>query len=93
MNARFVLSDYIEEAIAGAVYDKLDDGTFAGRIPACTGVVAFARTLHECEQELRSVLEDWILMGFKVRHRLPVIAGIDLNEEPGYESLVTMQTA
>ena len=45
MNARYVLSDYIEQAMAQAVYDKLDDGSFAGRIPMCKGVVAFAGTL------------------------------------------------
>jgi predicted RNase H-like HicB family nuclease len=93
MNKRYILSDYIEHAIAKAVYDKLDDGTFAGRIPVCKGVVAFGKSLRECEQELRSVLEDWILLGFKLKHRLPVIAGINLNEEPGREPLVALQAA
>ena len=40
--ADYVLTDYLEQALAMAVYDKLDDGTFAGRIPPCKGVVAFA---------------------------------------------------
>jgi len=35
--------------------------------------------LRECENELRSTLEDWILVGLKLRHRLPVLGGIDLN--------------
>jgi predicted RNase H-like HicB family nuclease len=85
MLIRFVLSDYVEQALAHAVYDKLEDGTFAGRIPACKGVVAFASTLRECEEELRSTLEDWILVGLKLKHPLPVIAGIDLNKEPDFE--------
>jgi predicted RNase H-like HicB family nuclease len=93
MDKRFVLSAYIEEAMARAVYDKLDDNTFAGHIPVCRGVVAFGGTLRECEQELRSVLEDWILVGFKLKHRLPVFAGIDLNGEPGREPLVALQVA
>ena len=87
---RFVLSDYVEEAMARALYDKLEDGTFAGRIPACTGVVAFGSDLRECEQELRSTLEDWILVGLKLKHRLPVIAGIDLNQDPVREPLATL---
>jgi hypothetical protein len=29
MVVRFILSDYVEQAIAQAVYDKLEDGTFA----------------------------------------------------------------
>ncbi len=82
---KFILSGYIEEALAHATYDKLDDGTYAGRIPACKGVVAFGTTLRRCEDELRSTLEDWILVGLKLGHPLPVIASIDLNREPSYE--------
>lgn len=87
MNANYILSDYIDRAMARAEYDKLEDGSFAGRIAACKGVVAFAATLKECEDELRSTLEDWILVGLKLGHVLPVVDGIDLNREPDYEPL------
>ncbi|MGA2516703.1 MAG: type II toxin-antitoxin system HicB family antitoxin [Thermodesulfobacteriota bacterium] len=79
---RYILSEYVEKVMAKAVYDKLEDGTFAGRIPPCKGVVAFGKTLRECEDELHSTLEDWILVGLKLGHPLPVIEGIDLNREP-----------
>jgi hypothetical protein len=36
---------------------------------------------------LRSTLEDWLWLGLKLGHQLPVIDGIDLNREPVYESL------
>jgi predicted RNase H-like HicB family nuclease len=85
MAARFILSDYLDEAMALASYDKLEDGTFGGRVPGCMGVVAFGSTLRECETDLRSTLEDWILVGLKLGHPLPVIAGIDLNQQPRYE--------
>ena len=85
MAARFVLTDYVSQALAGAIYDKLDDGTFAGRIPACPGVIAFGKTLSKTEAELRSTLEDWILVGLKLGHHLPIIGGIDLNKEPQRE--------
>lgn len=87
MNAAYVLSEYINDAMAQAEYDKLEDASFAGRIPSCTGVVAFGATLRECEDELRSTLEDWLLLGLKLKHELPVINGIDLNREPQYESV------
>lgn len=77
--ARYALTDYVEAALGEAVYDKLEDGTFAGRIPPCAGVVAFAATLRECEHELRSTLEDWILVGLRLGHPLPVLAELDLN--------------
>ncbi len=79
---RYILSEYVEKVMAQAVYDKLEDGTFAGRIPPCKGVVAFGKTLRECEDELHSTLEDWILVGLKLGHPLPVVEGIDLNREP-----------
>ena len=85
MGVRFILTDYVNQALAEAIYDKLEDGTFAGRIPLCIGVVAFGTTLQECEAELRSTLEDWILVGLKLGHTLPVIGGIDLNKEPQRE--------
>ena len=90
MAIRYILSEYVDQAMAQAVYDKLDDGTFAGRIPSCKGVVAFGGTLRECEDELRSTLEDWILVGLKLGHSLPVIGGVDLNKEPTREPVDTV---
>jgi len=78
MAVRYVLSDYVDCAMAQAVYDKLEDASFVGTIPSCVGVIAFAPTLRECEIELRSTLEDWILLGLKLGHPLPIIDNIGL---------------
>ena len=72
MTVKYIITEYIEQIMVSAEYDKLEDGTFAGKIPACPGVIAFAATLRECENELRSVLEDWLLVGLKLSHPLPV---------------------
>jgi predicted RNase H-like HicB family nuclease len=80
---RYALTAYIEAALELADYDKLEDGTFAGEIPRLHGVVAFADNLRQCEHELRSVLEDWILLGLRLGHRMPKLAGIDLNRRHG----------
>lgn len=85
MIGTFILSDYFERALALAEYDKLEDGSFSGRIPACKGVIAFGMSLRECETELRSTLEDWVLVGLKLGHELPVIANLNLNAPPAYE--------
>lgn len=87
MAVRFVLTEYVDQTMVQAVYDKLEDGTFAGRIPPCKGVVAFGSTLRDCEEELRSTLEDWILVGLKLGHPLPVIADIDLNRKLNREPM------
>ena len=85
MVVQFILTDYVNWLLAHAVYDKLDDGSYTGRIPQCKGVIAFGTTLRKCEDELHSTLEDWILLGLKLGHPLPVIADINLNKEPAYE--------
>ena len=90
MGKRYVLSEYVESAMEQALYDKLEDASFSGRIPACRGVIAFAPSLRQCENELRSTLEDWILVGLKLHHHLPVIANIDLNKEPAREPVDSM---
>jgi predicted RNase H-like HicB family nuclease len=90
MATPFILSDYLRAATAAAEYDRLDDGSFAGRIPGCTGVIAFAATLRGCEEELRSVLEGWVFVGLKLGHRLPVIDGVRPHEGPEAEPMGTV---
>ena len=85
MNGNYILTDYVEQALKQAEYDKLEDGTFSGRIPSCKGVIAFGSTLRECEAELQSTLEDWVLVGLKLGHELPVIGDLNLNLSPSYE--------
>ena len=76
-----MLIEYVNKAMSKAVYDKLDDGTFTGKIPQCPGVVAFGESLYQCEQELRSSLEGWLIV--KIRHgdKLPIIGKIHLNNK------------
>jgi predicted RNase H-like HicB family nuclease len=76
----FPLTAYIEAALEQARYDKLEDGSFTGEIPKLKGVIAFGGTLRQCENELRSTLEDWLVVGLRLGHKLPVLAGIDLNK-------------
>jgi predicted RNase H-like HicB family nuclease len=87
---RYVLSDYLNAAMSDAAFDKLEDGTFVGRVPSCQGVVAFAISLKECEEELRSTLEDWVLLGLRLKHPMPILGGIDLNREPAREPVDTV---
>jgi hypothetical protein len=38
MAVRFVLSDHVSELMVHAAYNKLEDGTFSGRIPEAKGI-------------------------------------------------------
>lgn len=76
-----MLYKYIENAMSEAIYEKIDH---------------FTSTLEECKDELLSVLEDWILVGLRFGHPLPVVGSIDLNKElslikePIHESMGTV---
>lgn len=90
MKIKFILTEYIDNLLSQAVYDKLEDRSYSGNIPECKGVIAFGNSLKECQDELRSTLEDWILVGIKLGHTLPVIGNINLNKKPAHDSLGTM---
>ena len=60
-----MLSEYIAKKLKEAKYKLLKDGSYFGKIPGLKGVWANAKNLEDCREELRSVLEDWLL--FKIR--------------------------
>jgi predicted RNase H-like HicB family nuclease len=73
-----MLTEYVGAALRRATYEILPDDTFYGEIPGFQGVYANADTLEACREELREVLEGWIILGLRMEHLLPVIEGIDL---------------
>jgi predicted RNase H-like HicB family nuclease len=74
-----MLSDYIHAAMGQARYEVMENGRYYGSIKSCRGCWAEAQTLEKCRHELQGVLEDWLLLGLQMGHRLPVINGINLN--------------
>ena len=76
-----MLLEYVEEAMERAVYEKLDDGTFGGRIPACPGVVATGKTLSQCQKELQEILDGWLIIKLRHGDKIPLIKGINLNQQ------------
>jgi predicted RNase H-like HicB family nuclease len=75
-----MLLEYIDAALRHAKYEILpDDGAYYGEIPECNGVYADAKTLEECREQLREVLEEWVLLRVHSDLPLPSIDGIELN--------------
>ena len=73
-----MLTSYIRSAMRRASYEILSDGTFYGEIPGFPGVWANMPTLEGCREELREVLEGWIVLGLQMGHILPMVDGIEL---------------
>ena len=78
-----MLTEYIQAAMRRAKYKLLDEQEgFFGEISECPGVWADAPNLEASREELREVLEDWILVRARRQLELPVIDGLDLNAKP-----------
>ena len=78
-----MLTDYIDAAMHHAHYEYLtEDKEFYGEIEVTRGVWATGETLEACRDELKEVLEDWIMFALKKNADLPVIDGISLQSSP-----------
>lgn len=66
-----MLSLFIAKKLAAAKYKLLKDGSYFGMIPGLPGVWANARTLERCREELREVLEDWLVLKLRSRGSVP----------------------
>jgi predicted RNase H-like HicB family nuclease len=77
-----MLTAYINAAMRSAHYELLEGSEgYIGKIPGLQGVWANSDTLEGCRDELREVLEEWIILGLKKNHHIPDIDGIELNLE------------
>jgi predicted RNase H-like HicB family nuclease len=74
-----MLTDYIQAAMRHAHYEIINDPKpFYGSIPECPSVWATGETLEACREELQGVLEDWIVLGLRFGHPIPIIDSIEV---------------
>ncbi len=66
-----MISQYLEKQLKKAKYKILDDGVYFGEIAVLKGVWASSETLEGCRNELREVLEDWMLLKIRDGERVP----------------------
>ena len=72
-----MLSEFIIKKLKNARYKILEDGSYFGAIPGLKGVWASANDLERCREELRDVLEDWLLLKVRDGERVLVMfAGV-----------------
>ena len=75
---KIVFNEYIDTAMQHAHYEQIEDRTYFGQIPGFKGVWANKSTEQGCRQELRKVLEGWILLNIADHTPLPVVDGMTL---------------
>ena len=71
-----MLTKFIEKTLKRAKYKLLADGTFYADISGVRGVWANSRTLEACREELREVLENWLLLKI---HQGESVSGLNID--------------
>lgn len=66
-----MLTDFIEKTLAKAKYKILDDGSYLGEIPGFKGVWSNSKNLEKCREELREVLEEWLILKLRDNDKIP----------------------
>lgn len=66
-----MLTEYIFGKLNQAKYKILDDGSYFGEIKGMSGVWASGKTLEHCREELREVLEEWLILKIQDGDKIP----------------------
>ncbi len=66
-----MLSEYIYKKLNQARYKILDDKSYYGEIPGLQGVWASEKTLEQCRESLREILEEWLIIKLRDGDKVP----------------------
>jgi predicted RNase H-like HicB family nuclease len=76
-----MLMEYIEEALKRAHYEIIEDEEqYYGKVPDLNGVWATGKNLEECRENLKEVIEGWILVSIKKGLPIPTIGAFNIVE-------------
>ena len=74
-----MLIEYIEEALRRARYEIIDDEEpYYGEIAELKGVWATGKTLEACRENLRNVVEGWLLISLKKDLPIPKLGKYEI---------------
>ncbi len=66
-----MLSKYIESKLKNTNFKVLKDRSYFAFIPGISGVWANARNKKAAKEELREVLEEWVLLKVRDKENIP----------------------
>jgi predicted RNase H-like HicB family nuclease len=76
-----VLIEYIEEALKRARYEIIDDeDPYYGEVAELQGVWATGKSLEDCRNTLKEVLEGWIILSIKKGLPIPKLGEFEIKE-------------
>lgn len=76
-----MLTEYVEEALKRARYELIDDEEpYYGEVAELKGVWATGKTLEECRNNLKEVIEGWIILSIKKELPIPKLGDFEIKE-------------
>jgi len=76
-----MLTEYIDEALKRARYEIIEDEEpYYGEVEDLKGVWATGKTLEECRNNLKDVIEGWILLSIKKGLPIPKLGNRRIKE-------------
>ncbi|HZV46384.1 MAG TPA: type II toxin-antitoxin system HicB family antitoxin [Thermodesulfovibrionales bacterium] len=76
-----MLIEYIEEALKRARYEIIEDEEpYYGQVAELKGVWATGKSLEECRNSLREVIEGWIILSIKKGLPIPRLGDFEIKE-------------
>ena len=76
-----MLIEYVEEALRRAHYELIDDEEpYYGEVPELKGVWASGKTLEDCRENLKDVIEGWILVSLRKDLPVPRLGALEIME-------------
>ena len=81
-----MLTEYIEEALKRARYEMIkDEEPYYGDVKELQGIWATGKTLEECRNNLKEVIEGWILLSIKRGLPIPALGKTEIREIQGLQ--------
>jgi predicted RNase H-like HicB family nuclease len=74
-----VISEYLSAAMRFARVEAMGDGRYFATVPGLKGLWADGETADACVRQLRSVLEEWLVLALRDDDDLPELDGVSLN--------------
>ncbi|MCD6570709.1 MAG: type II toxin-antitoxin system HicB family antitoxin [Deltaproteobacteria bacterium] len=76
-----MLTEYIDEAMKRARYEIIDDEEpYYGEVPELRGVWATGKTLEECREALKEVIEGWLIVSIKKGLTIPELGDLAVKD-------------
>jgi len=76
-----MLTEYIEETLKRAKYEIIDDEEpYYGEVPELKGVWVNGKTLEECREKFKEVIEGWLILNKKKGLSIPELNGITVED-------------